>query len=116
MIKVYFSPEIYKIASKLISHAKNNLVESEYFPTNYCNLDIGMVTLLKEGEIYPMHDDDGNRINKITFLNNNGGMRFFDLDVKALKGLTIEFETSLPHQPYTEKGNRWALVQRHEKS
>ena len=43
-------------------------------------------------------------------------MRFFDLDVKALKGLTIEFETDLPHQPYTEKGNRWALVQRHEKA
>ena len=51
-------------------------------------------------------------MNIVTFLNNNGGMKFKDLDVKAFKGLSIKFNTSIPHQPYTSNKDRWALLQR----
>ena len=51
-------------------------------------------------------------LNKVTFLNNNGGMRFEELEVKAFTGLSIEFKTEEKHQPYTENGDRWALLQR----
>ena len=63
-----------------------------------------------------MHDDSNGKINKVTFLNNNGGMRFEELDVKAFTGLTMEFKTEEKHQPYTLKGDRWALLQRYEQS
>jgi hypothetical protein len=116
MIKVYFSPTIYKSANKLIEHAKNNLSKSAFPPRNFCKTEMGIITLLKEGEDYPMHDDSNGKINKVTFLNNNGGMRFEELDVKAFTGLTMEFKTEEKHQPYTLKGDRWALLQRYEES
>ena len=112
MIRVYFSPEIYKSASKLIKYAKNNLSKSDFPPRNFCKTEIGIITLLHERENYPMHDDSVGKINKVTFLNNNGGMKFKELDVKAFTGLSIEFRTEEKHQPYTENGDRWALLQR----
>ena len=59
-----------------------------------------------------MHDDGLNNINIVTFLNNEGGMQFENLDVKAIKGLSMRFNTSTPHKPYTNNKNRWALLQR----
>ena len=112
MIEVYFSFKIYSIADDLIRLATPKLVHSHTYPTHYAIMDLGIVTLLKSGENYPMHDDGLNNINIVTFLNNDGGMRFKDLDVKALKGLSIKFNSSIRHQPYTSDKDRWALLQR----
>ena len=116
MIKIYFSPTIYKSANKLIEHAKVNLIKRDTYPKIYCNTKMGIITFLREGDIYPMHSDNKGGMNKVTFLNNNGGMKFEELDVKAFTGLTMEFKTEESHQPYTDKGDRWALLQRYEKS
>ena len=67
-----------------------------------------------------MHDDSSGNINIVTFLNNNGGMKFGDeykniiLDIKAIKGLAMKFDTYINHEPYTINGDRWALLQREE--
>jgi len=119
MITIYFNSKIFKIANNLIDLAKDNLIDSNNYPKSYyyiCNL--GTITLLKSNEQYPMHDDSYGNINIVTFLNNNGGMRFGDtdkniiLDVKAIKGLSMKFETPINHEPYTTNGNRWVLLQR----
>ena len=112
MIEVYFSPKIYSMANKLIAIASEKLIHSEYYPKHYADLEIGVVTLLKPNENYPMHGDGKGRINIVTFLNNNGGMRFENLDVTAFKGLSIKFSTEILHQPYTTTKARWALLQR----
>lgn len=112
MITVYFSPKIYSIADNLIELAIPKLQHGNAYPKHYAIVDLGIVTLLKSGEKYPMRDDGLNNTNIVTFLNNDGGMRFKDLDVKALKGLSIKFNTSISHQPYTSNKNRWALLQR----
>ena len=112
MINVYFSPKIYSIADDLIRVATSKLIHSHIHPKHYAIIELGIVTLLKPGERYPMHDDGLNNMNIVTFLNNYGGMKFKDLDVKAFKGLSIKFNTSIPHQPYTSNKDRWALLQR----
>ena len=112
MINVYFSPKIYSIADDLIRVATSKLIHSHIHPKQYAIIELGIVTLLKPGERYPMHDDGLNNMNIVTFLNNNGGMKFKDLDVKAFKGLSIKFNTSIPHHPYTSNKDRWALLQR----
>ena len=112
MINVYFSPKIYSIADDLIELAIPKLQHGNAYPKHYAIVDLGIVTLLKSGEKYPMHDDGLNNINIVTFLNNDGGMRFKDLDVKALKGLSIKFNGSIRHEPYTSDKDRWALLQR----
>jgi hypothetical protein len=112
MIEVYFSSKIYSMANKLIAIASEKLIHSESYPKHYANLEIGMVTLLKPNENYPMHGDGKGCINIVTFLNNNGGMRFKNLDVTAFKGLSIKFNTEILHQPYTTTKSRWALLQR----
>ena len=112
MINVYFSPKIYSIADDLIRLATPKLIHSHIPPKHYAVVELGIVTLLEPGEQYPMHDDGLNNMNIVTFLNNDGGMRFENLDVKALKGLSIKFNTSISHQPYTSNKDRWALLQR----
>lgn len=112
MIRIYFSPKLYSIADDIIKLAKPKLIYSDAYPKQYAVIDIGIVTLLKAGDHYPMHDDGLNNINIVTFLNNEGGMQFENLDVKAIKGLSMRFNTSTPHKPYTNNKNRWALLQR----
>ena len=36
------------------------------------------------------------------------------LDIKAIKGLAMKFDTYINHEPYTINGDRWALLQREE--
>ena len=120
MITVYFNYKIFKLADKLINLAKNNLTHGDGFPKYYFNMELGSITLLKSNERYPIHDDSFGNINIVTFLNNNGGMRFGDeykniiLAIKAIKGLAMKFDTHINHQPYTINGDRWALLQREE--
>lgn len=112
MIEVFFSPKIYSIADKLIAIASEKLIHTEDNPKHYAILEIGVVTLLEPNENYPMHGDGKGYTNIVTFLNNNGGMRFKNLDVTAFKGLSIKFNTEILHQPYTTTKSRWALLQR----
>jgi hypothetical protein len=112
MIEVFFSPKIYSIADKLIAIASEKLIHTEDSPKHYAYLEIGVVTLLEPNENYPMHGDGKGYTNIVTFLNNNGGMRFKNLDVTAFKGLSIKFNTEILHQPYTTTKSRWALLQR----
>ena len=70
MINVYFSPKIYSIADDLIELAIPKLQHGNAYPKHYAIVDLGIVTLLKSGEKYPMHDDGLNNINIVTFLNN----------------------------------------------
>ena len=112
MIEVYFNLKIYSIADNLINLANKKLIHSDAPPKHYAIIDLGIVTLLNPGERYLMHDDGLNNINIVTFLNHNGGMKFETLDVKAFKGLSMKFSTSILHQPYTNSKPRWALLQR----
>ena len=113
MINVYFSPKIYSIADDLIRLATPKLIHSHTYPKHYALVELGIVTLLEPGEQYPMHGDPLGTMNVVTFLNSNGGgMRFEHSDIKAYKGLSIKFSSSIRHQPYANDKNRWALLQR----
>ena len=38
------------------------------------------------------------------------------IDIQGIKGLTVEFDSMMLHKPYTDLQDRWALLQRYEKS
>ena len=110
MIRVYFSPEIYKSASKLIKYAKNNLSKSDFPPRNFCKTEMGIITLLHERENYPMHDDSVGKINKVTFLNNK--FNLFTNPFEVILGIVVYLTSFIKSKHSGNKEFIWLFFAR----
>ena len=117
MVKIRFNSNIYKIADSLVKFGLENLIIGKSYPKNHAKHKLGIITLLKAGNTYPEHVDAPGFINKLTFLNSVGGIIINQtIDIQGIKGLTVEFDSMMLHKPYTDLQDRWALLQRYEKS